>query len=80
MHEPILQFGQNVNDTVPKLLPDSQKWTPCCYKRFVFSEKLLDMQQMVSHKLDRMTNIKSSWEQKLTFARVIKQEASDGTG
>ena len=45
-----------------------------------FSEKLLDMQQMVSHKLDRMTNIKSTWEQKLTFARVIKQEASDGTG
>jgi len=36
------------------------------------------MQQMVSHKLDRMTNRKSTWEQKLTFPRVMKQKASDG--
>jgi len=45
-----------------------------------FSDKLLDMQQMVSHELDRMTNRKSTWEQKLTFVRVMKQKASDGPG
>ena len=47
---------------------------------FFFSDKLLDMQQMVSHELDRMTNRKSTWEQKLTFVRVMKQKASDGPG